>query len=376
MGRYALRLCLFCLPFAVLFSIPALVLWHSGEGVAPDRIPAAFTERPRACYGPAYSNPVACFKLALAGQRRAPILALGTSRVMQFRAEAFPGGGFTNAGGLVARIADFRAALGLLPTDARPRLLLVGLDQDFFNAARDAVSPSNLAKRTLPPAGTDTVVFNQWPAIWTDLLTGKIPWRLVVRSGPLEGWGVNAQLNGNGFRADGSYRYGTVMAAAEAGEDATRRFTDVLARIRSGTQGFEYGAAVNPAACTELGLFLDACATDGMHVIAFLPPYPHAIWQTLVGDPADQRYEYLRQLPAAIGPLLTARGFGFLDASDLATLGAGDDETVDGFHGSEKAYLRLLIRLARLDPALARAVDLPQLEARLSRTTHALAVWP
>jgi hypothetical protein len=58
---------------------------------------------------------------------------------------------------------------------------------------------------------------------------------------------------------------------------------------------------------------------------------------------------------------LTARGFEYYNLSDFATVQSPDEEAVDGFHGSERTYLRLLIYLLERGSRLNEVADLPRL---------------
>jgi hypothetical protein len=54
----------------------------------------------------------------------------------------------------------------------------------------------------------------------------------------------------------------------------------------------------------------------------------------------------------------------------LASLGSPDSETIDGFHGSEKAYVRLFVRLIEGDAVLRSfARDPDYLIARIERAS-------
>jgi len=60
----------------------------------------------------------------------------------------------------------------------------------------------------------------------------------------------------------------------------------------------------------------------------------------------------------------------------LASLGASDEETLDGFHGSEKAYLRLFIKMAENDKILGFCgQDLKYLNERLNSSKGPFSVF-
>lgn len=71
----------------------------------------------------------------------------------------------------------------------------------------------------------------------------------------------------------------------------------------------------------------------------------------------------------ALRPLFVRRVFEILDLTEATDLGAAD-EFIDGFHGSNKTYLRILLRLAAAAPSLAAVVDRGALERRLQQATR------
>ena len=86
---------------------------------------------------------------------------------------------------------------------------------------------------------------------------------------------------------------------------------------------------------------------------------------------SGENYEYIFKLDDALNPLFRKFDFDFYDFTDLASLGASDVETIDGFHGSEKAYLRLYIKIAERNEKLRRySEEIAVLEKRLNDSTN------
>lgn len=172
-------------------------------------------------------------------------------------------------------------------------------------------------------------------------------------------------MHRNAFRNDGSYTWASYVADPTDSRHEDHGFRNTLDRIAKGNRRFEYGARVSAAALAEVDALLNDCRTRGIHVVAFLPPFANQVLRAMQARPAD--YGYLAGIVPGLEPLFRRHGFVLGDFSDLATLGASDRETIDGFHGSEKAYLRLLLRLADRDDRLrARLRDPAWLQARLN----------
>ncbi len=83
--RFWQKLALFLLPLVVLFSVPLVTMVPSGEVLTADAIAEKHARASTtSLYGPAYTNPDKRYKLRSAILRDAPVMAMGTSRMMQF----------------------------------------------------------------------------------------------------------------------------------------------------------------------------------------------------------------------------------------------------------------------------------------------------
>lgn len=117
----------------------------------------------------------------------------------------------------------------------------------------------------------------------------------------------------------------------------------------------------------NLKAFLRACKQRGVHVIGFLPPFTHRVYEALASMP--EQYGYLSRLAPALRPAFEETGFGFFDVSDLASVGAPDVEALDPVHPSEKASLRLFMRMAQNNAVLREVTaDETYLSARLNQS--------
>ena len=365
MKRLILKLSWLLVPtLAAVYGFPFLVLGMSGELTSASSV----ARRQRDAdvpilYGPSYSNPVKPLKLNALLYRAPTVAVFGTSRVMQFRSEMFRNPGeFYNAGGAAPTIWDLRALLAEVPEHAQPQVLIVGLDQYLFNA--------NFAEFTKMAVDPETswrgIVQNSRWTVYEDYRARKFRVRSLFSRRSLRGVrvGLNAIANNNGFRNDGSYHYGAYIADPRNPAHGDLDFADSLRRIGQGTQRFEYGRHVSTDAVEELAAFLRICRGRGIHVVALLPPYAHTVYTRMMSMGA--RYGYLRELRARLTPVFEEYGYPLFDFSDLEWVGATDVETIDGFHASEPAYVRMLLEMQRRDDALrAHVMDPDALEARL-----------
>jgi hypothetical protein len=286
--------------------------------------------------------------------RNPSVVALGSSRVMQFRESFFRDPArFYNAGGAVARVDDFNAFIEQVDT-AGVELFVVGLDHYFFNESWDDMkaSPETFENTfsTLGVLRKQKLVQDHW--------SGKID---PTRLGRPVRVGLTAMMYDEGFRADGSYRYGRIIGFSELAWDID--FQDTFKRMQAGNKRFQYAADVNEEALRELDSFLAVCQEKGIQVVGILPPFAHEVWSALLAQGED--YAYMRRLYSALKPIFDAHAFGLFDFSDIESVGSSDAETIDGFHGSEVAYLRLTLEMAARSDVLRPYVDSGSLERML-----------
>ncbi|HWB27157.1 MAG TPA: hypothetical protein VG738_16890 [Chitinophagaceae bacterium] len=355
MKPFLLRLSVFLLPLLILFFVPAFTVIKSGETMQPGQLYSKQCER-NGLVGLAYSYPVKTYKLGGIKKIKPAILIAGSSRVMQLRGDFFNTKSVYNAGGFVANIADALCLLNNLPAGYNPKILILGLDQYFFNAAWDSVVMKGSCDLEEEGADLRSLIKYNFTGIYADYFKRKIlPGKLITGNGI----GLNALMNNEGFRTDGSYRYGKLLSNPTADEDYG--FKDTYKRISSGMGRFEYATDINMRAVALLDNILKTCAERNIHVIGFLPAYPHIIVDTLMklGD----RYSYMGKLAGVLKPLFNKYGFTFADYTDAATLNAGPGEFIDGFHVSEKAMLRLIMDLYARDNILQQYCDTAKMKS-------------
>ena len=84
MKKFILKTCLFLCPIVILIVVNFSFLRNGGELYSPTKL-SIENQSNRALIGLAYSDPVIQFKHKNIQSRKPEIIALGTSRVLQFR---------------------------------------------------------------------------------------------------------------------------------------------------------------------------------------------------------------------------------------------------------------------------------------------------
>ncbi len=379
MHRFFFKLFLFLLPLFILLVFPLLILLRAGELTLPNKIISlAVNDKKHVLYGPAYGGYLKSLKVASTNYYKPEILALGDSRVLQIRSEFFnPQVKFYNAGLAVSSLPDFRTFLDFIPNENQPKILIVDINQQFFNAAT-YVNKDQGGKKLMSPMGFSNQVssfVSSWGHVYRHyFIKHKFSLQQVFKkqdeSEKLLGMEAIVQLKG--FRNDGSYYDGQYVlgrAPMPSGFDfaAARRW------IETGDENLPYGQEVSEAALNELKLFLDECKKRKIQVIGFVAPFPHQVYQQLNDS---GKYNYFLDAPGKIKPLFDEHDFEFYDYADLKSLGASDDEATDAAHASEKAYLRLFVDMLSRGSKLNAYSNRDFLTKILHSATSPLNVFP
>lgn len=367
---------LFCLPLLLFFGLPSAALWLGGEWMPSSEIRKRLSAKPGhlVLHGAAFSNRVIYQKTRLIRERRPQVLTLGTSRVLEFRAAFFlPEVRFFNGGSCVQRVVHFRSALADIPPEQQPEVLILGLDQYWFNP-KSAYSETMWRgtawfeqQRTQEFDRIDILRRNWW-TIDRNLWTGVVPLRrLFSPAARVDRIGFTALVHEEGTRSDGSYRYRDYYFNLDDPRHIDRNFQESFRKIDSGLLPYEWSRDLHPPALHEIEALLAECNRRGVVAVGFLPPFAHPVIERMAR--IEGRYDYIQKLEPALRPIFTQHGFELYDFTDSAVLQAPDSEAIDGFHGTERTYIRLLHAMLRQGSILNAYASLPELQKLLETTT-------
>lgn len=360
MALIYIRLALFMSPFVIVWLLLGLALERAGELESIDNVVRAQLQKP-VIYGLAYSENTWQYKMRAMQLRHPAVVVLGSSRVMQCRAEFFRRQeGFYNCGIGDFEMPDLSTFLDTARINPEMRVIILGLDPWTFNPKYNSSTQVGTGKEN--ESSKKQTYLIAWRPLLADWCTGKVRIYASLAEGRGETNGVSyvgflALTAGEGFRNDGSRR------SRETPNDKAG-FQNTIARIRTGhpTDRFSHASSISEKHLAELESFLGRCRTLGIHVIGFEPPFAPSVHQEIV-SPAG--LGYLHVLHSSLRTLFNQAGFPFFDYSDAGALGANDDEFLDGFHGSEVCDLRVLAAMSRVDVVLSQYCDHRRLDALL-----------
>ncbi len=364
--KFITRSIIFVIPILIVIGFAFSILYAAGEFSDTTTIVERQMAEEDVVYGLAYSGEKP-YKLQSILIRKPKLITLGTSRMLSF-SSVFFNNDFYNGGRAVGRLHDFRVFLSAIPRTAQPETILLGLDHNFFSDKTPVVNAEEIRKEyTAQP--NSFVLFNNLRTIYADWFKGKYSIKQIFKHDP-NTIGMTAITKGDGFRNDGTYVYNYFITngGLDNPEYWDYQFKETLARVEQGRDGFEHGG-ISRDALKELMLFLRDCSERNIEVIGVMPPFTHTVYEKMAEN--RENFDYVFTLYPAMKAIFDEYDYALYDFSDLAWTGASDAEAIDGFHGSEKAYLRMTLIMA---DDLEAYVDKAKLKNLLERTKGSLYV--
>ena len=367
MKTYFLKILLFILPLVVMLLFPSLVIKYGKEYLSTYDIVLVQEAFPESLFGFAYN--AASFypyKKLLVEEKKPQVIALGTSRVMQFRKEFFTASTtFVNAGGAGRSLEDIESFIENLPKDTSINVIILGLDKEVFVAPYES-RESKVENITFVRFWK--VVISMSRRIYLDYLNNKFSFeKLVSLSESTSHVGVSALLHGDGFRADGSYRYGSVMSNISRVKDVGLQIDgSAMSTKNKQTHNFEIDLELKNVEknAEALKRILVLAEKKDITVVGFMPPYPEPIYQVLI-----QGSSTLNSVSSKIAEVFKENKSTFFDFSSIGIFGARSSEFFDSVHGTDLMYVRMLVYMTSHTKVFSPYVNPVMLKDILKKTS-------
>lgn len=365
--NYFLRtLSIFLLPL-LLFFIPVLLLYYCGE-IFIDVRNLARTNK-EYVFGIAYSEIGRQFKFINIKERdQFEVIAIGSSRVQQFRQQMFDVS-FYNASGVTQAVNEYEDFLRSLPKEKLPRYLLVGLDQWMFNYDYQKVYEDKgapISWSDLSPVNRRLI--QKTKNLCIDFASGKI--KNIFKVTDREFVGITALVDSSGFRNDGSYVYQALIRKLMDKNDPFQqiKFKSSFERIEKNCCRFQYGDKVNLRSLATLDSLLTFCTKNKIEVIAFLPPFSTTVFRKMM---ASQNYKYISNLYSQIKPTFDKHGFELYDFTGFKKdLESNDEMMIDGYHAGEVITTYMMAEMLALGSKLNSISSIGRIESDLQKITN------
>jgi hypothetical protein len=335
-----------CIILLIIFSFPFVLAYNSQELMHINTIIKIQQSNDDILVGTAIQNIDAQLKFETVKILNPDILALGTSRVMQFRREYFSDDIlFYNAGGVVANLVQYIDFIDAL--EQNPEYIIIGLDQYFFN--------ENYAKQDQSHAvytynyNPINIVINSFRKILKKEIS-LYPTYIYNNN-----IGLTARVYGDGFRKDGSYFYNRIMndPNSEYSSKFIFPFQDTVKRIDAGNARFEYGEDIYMESVRQIILLLNECQKRNINVIGFIPPFAPYINFKME---ESGNYNYIKKIYTKLSPIFEQFHYEFYDFTDFSYI-TDDSMYIDGFHGNDDVYYNILLDIKHNDSILGKYIN-------------------
>ena len=260
------------------------------------------------------------------------ILAIGASRVLQFKREFFAQS-FFNLGYLAETPNQIRELIQ--DKNIKNKMIIISLDQFEFNLNRKDKSVKHFEKpRKITFLNTflnnyrikEILKFNIYPKF--DLINSKI---LKI--------GAGAHLAMEGIISDGSYYYGKHYQGILSNNKSLLKddyeFQNTVDRIKNGNERFEYGLICDDSILKDVEKLILTNKSKRNKVIYFFPPFAPKIQKLL----KKYKYNYIVDATNKIRNLMCKYNELFFD---FTFYNSNDNQYIDGFHGGSKLYYQLI----------------------------------
>ena len=375
MKRFILKIILFLIPVILFLFIPYGILKKSKENFY--NIDNVIDGKEKYIVGYKYDE--AHYKYlkyqSILKKENTDVLVLGSSRVLQFRKEMFEKS-FYNAGFTIKTIEDFSNFIKIIPKDNLPSYLIIGLDQWMFNESWGNSMIKEFEESSYNKNQTTDFMsgFKNSSKVYKDFYSNNINFENFKIRNKYLPIGLNALINNAGFRNDGSMQYGSQIEKLVRNDSTAEdyNYKDTFNRIEKGNRRFEYGEKTYDKSILILDEFLFFCKNNNIKVIGILPPFADKVYDRMV---ASNNYQYIDKIFPAIKPIFEKYNFELYEYNSAKSCNSSDMETVDGFHGGEKTYQKILIDILEHSSALNEVCDLKKLKKDLDISINNYVVY-
>ncbi len=372
MKSFIRKIFLFFTPLFIFFLFPVWVLFESGEFISTEKMISLETSNQKVLFGKAYIPLESNFLVQSIERKKPDVIALGNSRVLQIRKEFFRDNvSFFNAGGSILHSGDLEWFVSQL--SVKPKIIFLGLEQSFFHPMwTEKTMISNRLR-------SEKMNFEQFLGIgkkvYIDFVKGKIPVSFLFQNeSSFVTVGMNARIHQNGLRSDGSYFYGEIIRNPQNPKLEDAGFRETFNRIEKGERRFEYADSLSEEGIQKLETFFAFCKQNNIQVVGFFPPYAPSVWNRMTSMNNGKNYAYIKLLMPTVNPLFMKYGFPLFDFSDVSSW-SKDSEFIDGFHGGEKLYAKMMLHMASSTPLLDSVFDRNTVKNKTDETSLDLAIF-
>ena len=282
---------------------------------------------------------VFAYKKALFNAIHPEVVALGSSRGMQVRSEFFDVP-FVNLSGAIRGVIDIEDyVIFLTSQEHKPDMTIFFMDPWWFN-------PNSSRGASISQSD-----FPSWVSLdhFLDGISLLKEGNWMAPSRQELSLGIYSILRGDGYAADGSYHYKQLVDGTE--RDPDTQFKNTLRRLRDETYPFEWAADPSPVFLERACRALKQLESNTKRLIIIAPPFAGPVWDEMM---QSRNYDYMNLAYEAIGACMDSEVELFLEPSS-----GSDCEFIDGYHGGDTTYVKILDHVSTKYKALADIMNKP-----------------
>ena len=289
------------------------------------------------------------YKLALFDRERPDVVAIGSSRAMELRGELFSRS-FITLGGAVNNLENLESVAAHVAASATPpKHAYVLIDPWLFN---DRYVDNRAAVPDFPVAISADL-------LWAGLKSlRRGDWvSTMFRSPDL---GIHALNYQEGFARDGSQYYWGTQTGLVKPYDV--QFATTFARIDGDHKNFQRNSRADPALVSRICKAIAVLRQSTPGIVLIAPPFASPVWARL----SQPDYAYISDGYSQIRAC--SADLPFFDFANPSSIdGSTDCEFIDGLHGGDVTYARMLRQIAATLPATSAHLHQDKLAAFIDR---------
>ncbi len=370
MKKFLIKICLFILPLIILIVPPYWLFKASVEDLS-DLQKLISDDKPY-ILGLAYCHIDRYLKVkTIINRKPYHVWAVGSSRVMQFRAEFFQEP-FYNLGISSICLEEIQPLISFIPKDKYPTTIILGLDHWWFRLPKSEIKKNVLSYDSEPKIQADFNIIKSiaWHYVWRNQIASKA----LFETNYIKKYGLTALVFQSGFRNDGSYCYGDQINKLLKNDSTAReyQFENTIKTLELEIKNKIKAYEVNEQAFADLRSLLKFCNDNQIFVIGVLPPLPDAI---NIKMNSTNIFDYRKLMNEKLTQIFTNANQEFYNFTELQTCEGSDSGMIDSTHGSEVIYAKILLEIKKKDSQFLQSVDKNKLLHLLQSSKNQLEIF-
>lgn len=308
-----------------------------------------------AIYGSALNENYFSYRLELIKKTKPDIVAIGSSRVGQFKQKFFRTS-FIAAANAGNSLAETHYFIEEMIKNHKPKLVILGIDPWWFNKKmpnnKYSLYQQNDGKNINSAKIFGAVkIFASNPRLFVNQFiphqTTKNPYTLIPSLG------FRAITKSNGSFSDGSYLYFSTLSGISRAED--ENFNNSKNRIEREIFPFYYGKDLDQSRIEEFEAILNLLKQNHIRVLIITTPLSPTIYNLLINEKREE-FSWVQKFNDFAK---NNQIFNFFDPYKLNSI---DCEFYDGFHGGDVAYARILERISKKTTDISSFLNLQTIQ--------------